>query len=162
MAELTAVLGVIGCRLLLFMHLRNLKLIGGPPSHPAAGDQQRLQLAYDVVATTMPHGHRRLQLLGTFTGIRLHRNRLWCIWVLFTLLAFLLVGRALEQRGRSAAGFLAYGFRTSSCFEPGPCTVRVSMAAACCNEKRSGFGRVMFCVLTSAYTDGVRASARHV
>ena len=61
------------------------------------GDQQRLQPVYDVVAIAVPDGGCNSQLLGSDSNIQTYPNRLWCIWVLFTLLAFALKGQALER-----------------------------------------------------------------
>ena len=61
------------------------------------GDQQRLPLAYDVVATIVLLWRPPIATITAGSRMQTYPNRLWCIWELFTLLATSPKEQALER-----------------------------------------------------------------
>ena len=146
-------------------YLGDISLSGvpvGPPCLWIGVGINHAFLAYDVVATTVLLWRLPTEMASASSREQTYPNRLWCIWELFTLLAFVRWNRRSNE--------YALWTRASevSCCSPPvalrrpTCTVCVSMAAVVCNEKPCRLCQAMFCVCTCAYTDDVRASARHI
>ena len=101
------------------------------------------------------------QLHGSGSNNQPSPCRLWCIWELFTLLAFSLMGQRSNEYAPQLLAISDHGRLTCSCFEADPRTVCVNMAAEDCNGKQSGFVKVMVCLCVHIQMV-YELSARHV